>query len=265
MSDPFQDVDSGGAEFVKAIGDALEVRAAEATMQAIVDGYLGELSYPSGGLHVEIGAGTGAIARKIASHAKNGQVIGSDVSPGLIEYAKARPDNPDNLSFEVATGAKLRFGNGSVDTIVMHTVLSHVPDPSVLLAEAARVLKPEGTLVICDGDFAKAAIGNVLGDPLDAFAVYFADNFVTDKYLVGKLQGLVTAAGLSIRSFEVKTRIISEGLGGLNWIAMGGKMMVDRGLIGQPVVEAMIGEYHRRIDTKTLYGFQPFAIMIADR
>ncbi|MEP5091030.1 MAG: class I SAM-dependent methyltransferase, partial [Paracoccaceae bacterium] len=207
MSDPFQDVDSGGAEFVKAIGDALEVRAAEATMQAIVDGYLGELSYPPGGLHVEIGAGTGAIARKIAAHAKNGQVIGSDLSPGLIEYAKSRTDNPDNLSFEVATGAELRFETGTVDTVIMHTVLSHVPDPSILLAEAARVIKPTGTLVICDGDFAKASIANTLGDPLGAFAVYFADNFVTDKYLVGKLQGLVTAAGFLVRSFDVQTRV----------------------------------------------------------
>ena len=265
MSDPFQDVDSGGAEFVKAIGDALEVRAAEATMQAIVDGYLSELSYPPGGLHVEIGAGTGAIARKIAAHAKNGKVIGSDLSPGLIEYAKARPDNPDNLSFEVATGAELRFGTGSVDAVIMHTVLSHVPDPTVLLAEAVRVLKPGGALVICDGDFAKMTLGNALGDPLGAFAVYFADNFVTDKYLVGKLQGLVTGAGLSIRSFEVKARVISGGLGGMNWVAMGGKMMVERGLLGLPVVAAMVGEYHRRIETKTLYGFLPFAIMIADR
>ena len=39
MSDPFQVVDSGGAEIVRAIGDALDVRAAEPIVQAIVGEY----------------------------------------------------------------------------------------------------------------------------------------------------------------------------------------------------------------------------------
>ena len=39
MSDPYQFVDSGSAEFVKAIGEALEVRAVEPTMQAMVGEY----------------------------------------------------------------------------------------------------------------------------------------------------------------------------------------------------------------------------------
>jgi len=265
MSDPFQDVDSGGADFVQAIGDALELRAAEPIMQEIVDGYLSELTYPDGGLHIEIGAGTGAIARKIAAHASNGTVVASDLSPGLIDYARAMKTNPGNLTFEVAAGATLQHEDASVDTVIMHTVLSHVPDPRVLLAEAARVLKPGGALVVCDADFEKMSIGNALGDPLDACAAYFGENFVTDKYLVGKLRGLVADAGFTTDRFRVVTRIISEGLGGMNWVGMGGKMMVERDLIGQPLLDALVEEYHRRVANNTLYGFIPFAILTARR
>jgi arsenite methyltransferase len=265
MSDPFQNVDSGGAEFIKAVGDALETRAAEPVMQDIVTGYLSEISYPDGGLHLEIGTGSGAIARMLAQHADNGSVIASDPSPGLIAYAKSHATQLPNLKFKVADGARLGHVKATVDTVLMHTVLSHVPDPNILLAEAARVLKPGGTIVICDADFEKLSIGNAKGDPLNACADYFAENFVTDKFLVGKLRALVTANGFSIETFRVSTRIVLEGAGGMTWVGMGGKMMVERGLIGQPLADALVAEYHRRIEAGTLYGFIPFAVLIARR
>ncbi len=263
MSDPFQDVDARGADFVKTVGDALEIRAAEPAMQQIVDSYLSELTYPDGGLHIEIGAGSGAIARKLAARAANGKVVASDMSPGLIAYANARADNPENLRFEVSDGGALPQDDASVDNVVMHTVLSHVPEPSVLLAEARRVLKPGGALVVCDADFEKVSLGNAFADPLNACAHYFTEHFVTDKFLVGKLRYLIAESGLILETFRVATRIITEGQGGMTFVGMGGKMMVERGLIGQPFADAMIAEYDRRVAEDCLYGFVPFAIAIA--
>ena len=265
MSAPFQNVDAGGEAFIKTVGDALETRAAEPIMQKIVESYLGALTYPENGLHLEIGAGSGAISRLLARHAANGLVIGSDPSPGLMSYARAHDGNPGNLSFEIADGANLPQAPDSVDNLIMHTVLSHVPEPSVLIAEAERVLKPGGTLVVCDADFEKASIGNAFADPLDACARYFAEHFVTDKFLVGKLRGLIEASGLQIDSFRVETRTITEGAGGMTFVGMGGKMMVERGLIGQVLADALVAEYDRRIANNTFYGFVPFAIVIAQK
>ena len=265
MADPFQNVDSGGPEFVAAIAEALELRASEPIMQGIVEDYLPALACPDGGLVLELGTGSGAIGRKIAAHVPNARVIASDLSPGLIDYARGREDTPENLTFDLADPDVIACADASVDAVVMHTLLSHVPDPMVLLAEAARVLKPGGRLVVCDGDFEKASLASFPGDPLTGFADYFTENFVTDKYLAGKLRGLIRDVGLSVTSFRVTSRAVTDGPGNLIWVAMSGQMMVDRGQIGAPVVEAMITEYHRRVEAGTLYGFMPFVTVVAQR
>ena len=72
MSDPFQDVDAAGADFVANVVKVLETRAAEPVMVEIVEAYLDHADFPEGGLHIEIGAGSGAVTRRIAARAGNG-------------------------------------------------------------------------------------------------------------------------------------------------------------------------------------------------
>jgi SAM-dependent methyltransferase len=45
-------------------------------------------------------------------------------------------------------GGRLPFRDQSIDTLLALEVLEHVPDPNLLLAEFARVLKPDGTLLL---------------------------------------------------------------------------------------------------------------------
>ena len=66
--------------------------------------------------------------------------------------------------------ALFRTLRDSFDLAVLHTVLSHVTDPAAMLSEAFRVLRPGGTLVVCDGDFSKASLAVASGDPMQAFS-----------------------------------------------------------------------------------------------
>jgi arsenite methyltransferase len=197
--------------------------------------------------------------------ARNGYVISTDPSPGLVAAGGKLGVEIPNLSFEVADGAALRFEDNSIDTVLFHRVLSHVPDPSILLAEAGRVLRPGGTLVVCDADFEKTSLSNFQGDPLDMCAKYFAENFVTDKYLVSKLRALATDAGFDVQSFDVTSRVITHGDGGMVWVGMGSQDMVKNGHIGQQLADAMVEEYHRRKENGSLYGHLPFATLVAQR
>ncbi len=265
MADPFQDVDQAGPEFIKLFADSMDVRQSDPTMESIVADYLGALEIAAGGLVVEVGAGAGAVTRRIAAHLSPATVIGYEPSQGFVDEARARANGIDNLSFEKADGADLPLADGQADALIMHTVLTHVVAPGDLIAEAFRVLKPGGTLVICDADFSKATFSAFPNDPLDVCAREFVRVFVTDAFLVGKLRGLVQEAGFVLNAFSVRSRVVTTPEQMLPWVEMTVRGMVDAGSIGQDLADALVAEHARRADLGTLYGYQAFATAIGKK
>jgi arsenite methyltransferase len=164
-----------------------------------------------------------------------------------------------------ATERGLDLEDGSADVSILHTVLSHVSGPDQLIAEAARILRPGGTLVICDADFSKAMMGVVPGDPLGSCAEAFVNGSVTDSWLTGKLKPLVSQIGLSITHFSVLNRVVTSGMGGMAWVRMSGARLVSEGVIGKPLADALEAEYLRRAEAGTLYCFLPFVTLIATK
>lgn len=263
MADPFQDVDAAGEEFISAFADSMDERQSDPTMEKIVSRYLGKLEFSEEGLTVEVGCGAGAVTRRIAEKAKPGRVIGFEPSVGFVNEAKARVGGYENVTFEVAGGASLPLDNGSVDILIMHTVLTHVEDPAALLTEARRVLKSGGNLVVCDADFSKASLGNLPNDPLDACAKMFVKEFVTDPYVVAKLQRLATNAGFSVEDFSFQSRSVLDNDQMLPWVEETGKVLMKREEIGEELHNGLVAEYRRRAKEGTLYGYQVFATLIA--
>lgn len=263
MADPFQNVDAAGAEFITTFAETMETRQNDPSMEAIVADYLDRLSPADDARIIEIGAGAGAVTRRIAKRLAPRRVTGFEPSEGFVAEARHRARGFENLDFEVADGADLPLDTGSVGIAVLHTVLTHVTDPAALIEEAARVLTPDGTLVICDADFSKASLGSFAADPLDCSARLFVGNFVTDPYLVGRLRMLVTDAGLTIEHFDIHNRVITDTASLRVWVSETAKVMQDRGEIGEVLAEALVAEHDRRVEKRSLYGFLPFATCIA--
>ena len=190
MTDPFQNVSAAGPEFIEVFARQLEVRAAEPAMVAIIEAYLDELPSDEVDLAVEVGCGTGPVARRMAAHSSRTCVLGIEPSPELLAHARRLAEGIDNLTFESGDGAALRLDDGTVDAIVFHTVLCHVVARAELVAEAMSVLRPGGTLVVCDADLSKASLAGFYFDPLQACADFFVANYATDRYLVAKLRSL---------------------------------------------------------------------------
>ncbi|UOM34975.1 trans-aconitate 2-methyltransferase [Acuticoccus sp. I52.16.1] len=263
MPDPFSDPAAADDALVAIMIDTLEARGVDPAMVPIVDAYLELLAAHAPRRIVEIGAGTGAVARRIAARFPQAEVHGVDPSPQFIAVAESQPG--PNLSFAVGDGRSLAEPDGSADVALLHTVLTHVPDPAPLVAEAVRILRPGGALVVCDADFSKLTMAAFEGDPLGACSRVFVENYVTDPYLVAKLPALAAAAGLTVAHFSLANRLDRGHGAGVGQLRMANSVMVAQGLIGQPFADALVAEYERRSDAGTMYGFMPFATLVATK
>ena len=94
MADPFQNVDAAGEEFIAAFADAMDARQADPQMEDIVSRYLSKLQFPEGSLTVEVGAGAGAVTRRIAAKAIPERVVGFEPSAGFVKEAKVSTTFP---------------------------------------------------------------------------------------------------------------------------------------------------------------------------
>lgn len=81
------------------------------------------------------------------------QVVGIDINPAVLEVARqefaAFPDFVrQNVQFELVSAGRLPFDDATFDSVLMGEVLEHQTRPERLLAEARRVLRPDGVVVI---------------------------------------------------------------------------------------------------------------------
>jgi ubiquinone/menaquinone biosynthesis C-methylase UbiE len=72
-----------------------------------------------------------------------------DFSAGMLRRAVPRGEGLE-IDFVLGDSMALPFADGSFDHVVLHLIVAVVPQPELCLAEAARVLKPGGTIVLFD-------------------------------------------------------------------------------------------------------------------
>ena len=96
----------------------------------------------------DLGCGTGQTTATLAPFVD--RVISVDESSAMLNAARKRLDTRDNVELRSGQLEDLPIDDASLDAAVLSLVLHFVVDPSMVLAEAARVLKPDGRLLVID-------------------------------------------------------------------------------------------------------------------
>jgi SAM-dependent methyltransferase len=135
---------------------------------------------------LDLGTGTGTVARALA--ARGGAVTGLDPARGQVEAAR-------RLAAEEGLGDKVRFVEGLAERtgqdgaafdLVVAAQCWHWFDRGLAAAEAARVLKPGGALLICHHDWLSLP-GNV------AHATEFLIEAHNPRWRMGRSTGFYPA------------------------------------------------------------------------
>ena len=108
-----------------------------------------ELEIRDGNAMLDVGCGTGTILEWIGK-SKMIHGYGLDVSESMITVAREK--HPD-YSFVTGDSALLPYADESMDVMMACMAYHHFPEQEKFRHEAWRVLKPGGSLYICDPRF----------------------------------------------------------------------------------------------------------------
>ncbi len=144
-----------------ASGYSAELRqpsVSDGQLSAAVRKLLG--SRPVGDL-LDIGTGTGRLLRFLGESAE--QAVGVDISSKMLLVARSNLHSAGLSQCMVrhANMYQLPFTNASFDTITIDDVLNEAEDPAAAVAEAARILRATGRLLLIE----KIPSANGDGDP----------------------------------------------------------------------------------------------------
>jgi ArsR family transcriptional regulator len=96
----------------------------------------------------DLGCGGGQVSAALAPFVA--RVIAVDASAAMLQAAKRRLHDADNVELRRGELEALPIDDARLDAATMMLVLHHVPEPQRALAEAARVLKPGGRVLVVD-------------------------------------------------------------------------------------------------------------------
>jgi ubiquinone/menaquinone biosynthesis C-methylase UbiE len=150
---------------------------------------------------LDIGSGPGLLAADMAEAVgPGGHVDGVDPSGSMLEMARRRATR--TVSYAEGDATSLPFEDGTFDAATATQVYEYVPDMPAALAEARRVLRPGGRLLVLDTDWGSVVWHSTQPDRMRRVLQAW-DEHLADPYLPRRLGPLLEDAGFELQSRSI--------------------------------------------------------------
>jgi SAM-dependent methyltransferase len=134
------------SRFVDPKAETLRLERQAGLITVAEEAVLIALGLPASGKLLDLGCGPGAAAARMKVGRPGLDIVGLDRDAGLLALARAR------VPVLRADAACLPFPSGTFDGVLARLVLRHLPAPEAALAEARRVLRRGGRIIVGDSD-----------------------------------------------------------------------------------------------------------------
>ena len=171
------------------------------------------LSLGSGDRILIPGCGTGSDLKYLPPGA---HVTAIDAAPAMVRRTRARAERLEmEVDARIGDAQALPFEDGAFDAVLLHLILSVVPDPEAVAAETARVLASGGRVSVYDKFAPENEESSLLRRALNPVARFlFSD-------LTRRLEPLLSSASLEVKGARETV------LGGLYTVAVAAHTSVE--------------------------------------
>jgi ubiquinone/menaquinone biosynthesis C-methylase UbiE len=126
MSDIYTKVTEAAPKILESLMAALELRAADPQQRAMLHTYLTDAALPQEARLLEMGCGTGAVTRVLATWPGVSETIGVDPSPVFVAKARELAGRLSTATFQEADGRSLPFADDAFDAVRLSSILRSV-------------------------------------------------------------------------------------------------------------------------------------------
>jgi ubiquinone/menaquinone biosynthesis C-methylase UbiE len=154
---------------------------------------------------LDIGSGPGLLAHEVAQAVgPEGSVAGIDFSENMLALARELEpaERAAPVTFAIADASELPFPGASFEAVLCTQVYEYVPDMPYALAEARRVLRGGGRILILDTDW-DSLVWYATDERRSARILTAWDEHLADPHLPRKLPRLLRDGGFSLQECAV--------------------------------------------------------------
>ncbi len=172
-----------------------------------------------GGRAIDIASGTGKVAADLHRAARpGGEVLGVDISPGMVEIARQRFAGRPGLSYVVGDAMALPAEDDGFDAATIAFGMRNLPDYTRGFAEMARVVRPGGKVVCLEIARPRSRLARIMR--------WWFDRIVPLIGKVARQGGAYAYLVRSVQNYPAPERIAEvmreAGLVGVHWVGMSG-------------------------------------------
>lgn len=168
-------------------------------LQRMCNRYYWAGEYARGKDVIEAACGAGGGLGYLASVARS--VQGCDIADEVLQPARAHYGS--RIRIDTADAAKMPYADASADVVILFEAIYYLPDAAAFLAEARRILRPEGVVLV-------ASANRDLYDfnPSPFSHVYYGAADLTELMKKSGFEVIEMAGGTPLESVSLRQKVL---------------------------------------------------------